>query len=55
MDKRGNISSRNMRSFAAIMTLIEALILTSLAGCADKKVDYGTDTALFVSFSVSVP
>ena len=44
MDKRGNISSRNMRLFAAIMTLIEALILTSLAGCADKKVDYGTDT-----------
>lgn len=37
MDKRGNISSRNMRLFAAIMTLIEALILTSLAGCADKK------------------
>ena len=44
MDKRGNISSRNMRLFAAIMTLIEALILTSLAGCADKKVDYGTGT-----------
>ena len=44
MDKRGNISSRNMRLFAAIMTLIEALVLTSLAGCADKKVDYGTDT-----------
>gem|GEM_PF-6854720 len=40
MDKRGNISSRNMRLFAAIMTLIEALVLTSLAGCADKKVDY---------------
>ena len=33
MDKRGNISSRNMRLFAAIITLIEALILTSLAGC----------------------
>ena len=44
MDKRGNISSRNMRLFAAIMTLIEALVLISLAGCADKKVDYGTDT-----------
>ena len=44
MDKRGNISSRNMRLFAAIMTLIEALVLTSLAGCVDKKVDYGTDT-----------
>lgn len=44
MDKRDNISSRNMRLFAAIMTLIEALVLTSLAGCADKKVDYGTDT-----------
>mgnify|MGYP000399956486 FL=1 len=44
MDKRGNISSRNMRLFAAIMTLIEALVLTSLTGCADKKVDYGTDT-----------
>ena len=44
MDKRGNISSRNMRIFAAIMTLIEALVLTSLTGCADKKVDYGTDT-----------
>ncbi len=26
MDKRGNISSRNMRLFAAIMTLIEALV-----------------------------
>ena len=25
MDKRGNISSRNMRLFAAIMTLIEHL------------------------------
>ncbi len=44
MDKRGNISSRNMRLFAAIMTLIEALVLTSLAGCAGKKVDYGVDT-----------
>ena len=44
MDKRGNMSSRNMRLFAAIMTLIEALVLTSLTGCADKKVDYGTDT-----------
>ncbi len=44
MDKRGNISSRNMRLFAAIMTLIEALVLISLAGCAGKKVDYGTDT-----------
>ena len=44
MDKRGNISSRNMRLFAAIMTLIEALVLTSFTGCADKKVDYGTDT-----------
>lgn len=44
MDKRGNMSSRNMRLFAAIMTLIEALVLTSLAGCVDKKVDYGTDT-----------
>ena len=43
MDKRGNISSRNMRLFAAIMTLIEALVLISLAGCAGKKVDYGTD------------
>ena len=28
----------------AIMTLIEALVLTSLAGCAGKKVDYGVDT-----------
>lgn len=37
MDKRDNISSRNMRLFAAIMTLIEALVLTSLAGCADKR------------------
>lgn len=44
MDKRGNISSRNMRLFAAIMTLIEALVLISLAGCAGKKVDYGVDT-----------
>ena len=44
MDKRGNISSRNMRLFAAIMTLIEALVLTSLTGCAGKKVDYGVDT-----------
>ena len=44
MDKRGNISSRNMRIFAAIMTLIEALVLTSLTGCAGKKVDYGNDT-----------
>ena len=25
----------------AIMTLIEALVLISLAGCAGKKVDYG--------------
>lgn len=41
MDKRGNISSRNMRLFAAIMTLIEALVLTSFTGCAGKKVDYG--------------
>ena len=39
MDKRGNISSRNMRLFAAIMTLIEALVLTSFTGCAGKKVD----------------
>ena len=37
MDKRGNISSRNMKLFAAIMTLIEALVLISLAGCAGKK------------------
>lgn len=37
MDKRGNMSSRNMRLFAAIMTLIEALVLTSLAGCVDKR------------------
>ena len=37
MDKRGNISSQNMRLFAAIMTLIEALVLISLAGCAGKK------------------
>ena len=44
MDKRGNISSRNMRLFAAIMTLIEALVLISLAGCAGKKVDYGTES-----------
>ena len=44
MDKRGNISSRNMRLFAAIMTLIEALVLTSFTGCAGKKVDYGVDT-----------
>ena len=28
----------------AIMTLIEALVLTSLTGCAGKKVDYGVDT-----------
>ena len=41
MDKRGNISSRNMRLFATIMTLIEALVLTSFTGCAGKKVDYG--------------
>lgn len=33
-----------MRLFAAIMTLIEALVLTSLAGCADKKVDYGNES-----------
>ena len=39
MDKRDNISSRNMRLFAAIMTLIEALVLTSLTGCAGKKVE----------------
>ena len=39
MDKRGNIFSRNMRLFAAIMTLIEALVLTSFTGCAGKKVD----------------
>ena len=44
MDKRGNISSRNMRLFAAIMTLIEALVLTSLTGCAGKKVDYGNES-----------
>ena len=44
MDKRGNIFSRNMRLFAAIMTLIEALVLTSFTGCAGKKVDYGVDT-----------
>ena len=37
MDKRGNIFSRNMRLFAAIMTLIEALVLTSFTGCAGKK------------------
>lgn len=37
MDKRGNISSRSMRIFAAIMTLIEAIVLTSLTGCADKR------------------
>lgn len=35
---------KHTRIFAAIMTLIEALVLISLAGCADKKVDYGTDT-----------
>ena len=52
MDKRGNISSRNMRIFAAIMTLIEALVLTSLTGCADKKVDYGTDTEKMTKSSV---
>ena len=28
----------------AIMTLIEALVFISLAGCAGKKVDYGVDT-----------
>ena len=39
MDKRGNMYSRNMRLFAAIMTLIEALVLTSFTGCAGKKVD----------------
>ena len=55
MDKRGNISSRNMRLFAAIMTLIEALILTSLAGCADKKVDYGTDTEKLTKSAVLPP
>ena len=44
MDKRGNISSRNMRLFAAIMTLIEALVLTSFTGCAGKKVDYGNES-----------
>ena len=41
MDKRGNISSRNMQLFAALMTLIEALILTSLPGCSGKKLGYG--------------
>ena len=46
MDKRGNISSRNMRLFAAIMTLIEALVLTSLAGCSGKKVDYGNESEI---------
>ena len=44
MDKRGNISSRNMRIFAAIMTLIEALVFTSFTGCAGKKVDYGNES-----------
>ena len=33
-----------MRLFAAIMTLIEALVLTSLTGCAGKKVDYGNES-----------
>ena len=46
MDKRGNISSQNMRLFAAIMTLIEALVLTSLAGCSGKKVDYGNESEI---------
>ena len=35
---------KHTRIFAAIMTLIEALVLISLAGCAGKKVDYGTES-----------
>ena len=35
---------KHTRIFAAIMTLIEALVLTSFTGCAGKKVDYGVDT-----------
>ncbi len=54
MDKRGNISSRNMRLFAAIMTLIEALVLTSLAGCSGKKVDYGNESEIKETKNMSV-
>ena len=35
---------KHTRIFAAIMTLIEALVLISLAGCAGKKVDYGNES-----------
>ena len=54
MDKRGNISSRNMRLFAAIMTLIEALVLTSLTGCSGKKVDYGNESEIKETKNMSV-
>lgn len=35
---------KHTRIFAAVMTLIEALILTSLTGCSGKKVDYGNES-----------
>ena len=35
---------KHTRIFAAIMTLIEALVLTSFTGCAGKKVDYGNES-----------
>ena len=54
MDKRGNISSRNMKLFAAIMTLIEALVLTSLTGCSGKKVDYGNESEIKETKNMSV-
>ena len=54
MDKRGNMSSRNMRLFAAIMTLIEALVLLSLTGCSGKKVDYGNESEIKETKNMSV-
>ena len=35
---------KHTRIFAAIMTLIEALVLTLFTGCAGKKVDYGNES-----------
>ena len=35
---------KHTRIFAAIMTLIEGLVLTSFTGCSGKKVDYGNES-----------
>ena len=37
----------------AIMTLVEALVFISLAGCAGKMVDYGVDTEVKSQILVS--